>query len=825
MNGNTFRTLEFDAIRALLLSHAGSAAGKDRLRALEPAIDVHEVRFRLSRTSQAVRLLTALGAEPYHGLPDLADVVPAARVDGLHLEPRALLDVASFIEGAGEIARRVSTAEGVPYLSTLAGGVEDMSAVAREVRRALLPGGEVADDASPGLAEIRRGMARLKARLQSVMESFLRGREADRLLQEKLVITRNDRYVLLLKAEHRGSVPGIIHGSSGSGATLFVEPMPAVELNNDIVSLGEEERREVLRILRALTAQVGARADALLHAMDVMGELDALQAMALLARDMDATEPVVAEDGKDLALREARHPLLMAALTERLGARRRTSRDPVPVTLEVGFGSPVLVISGPNTGGKTVALKTIGLLALMAQCGLHVPAAAGSSLPVFRRIYADIGDEQSIAADLSTFSAHLASIVDMTRDLEAPALVLLDEVGAGTDPTEGGALGVAVVDYFRQRGAMVVATTHHGLLKAYAQSTPGVGCASFGYNPRTYEPTYRLALGVPGRSLALEMAERLGLPAEAVRDARGRLDTKEAQAEALLKKLEDDRRGLEQEQRRLEYDRDALDAARREQESAERAFQAQKKQALEAFRKELAARGEQVARQAAHAIEQAVKRVESERETSRKAAASAARARTQAICGIRAAQEQVLADLSVGVSPEPAAPEMPVAVGARVRLRDLGVVGEVLRLAPGGNAEVAVGGKRLKVPASELVALPGPGPTATGRPDAQRGQVDVEHSEVTHGHAAQRRSPFETEHSEVNVVGLTVDEALPRVDKALDEAALGDLSQIRIIHGFGEGKLRRAVAGLLDGHPHVASFRAGETGEGGAGATIAELKG
>src|SRR5262249_5615718 len=257
---------------------------------------------------------------------------------------------------------------------------------------------------------------------------------------------------------------------------------------------------------------------------------------AQLSRDMNAREPEIATDAR-LELLDARHPLLMPHLAERLGLDRRAREEPVPVSVRVGFGTPVLVISGPNTGGKTVALKTTGLLALMAQCGLHVPAAEGSVLPVFRRIYADIGDEQSIAANLSTFSAHLAAIVEMTRDLALPALVLLDEVGAGTDPTEGGALGVAIVEHFREKGALVVATTHHGLMKAYAQSTAGVACASFGYDPGTYEPTYRLTLGAPGRSLALEMAERLGLPAPVVRDARARRDDKEEQAEAPLARL------------------------------------------------------------------------------------------------------------------------------------------------------------------------------------------------------------------------------------------------------------------------------------------------
>ena len=465
-------------------------------------------------------LLRAVGRQPYHDLPDPAEALAVARVRGAHLEPRALADLASFIEGGVEIARRVARVDGTPRLSRLASEVQDTGDVAVAIRRALLPSGEVADDASPRLADIRRTLLRLRSQLTSVMEGYLRSRDAERLLQDRVITTRNDRYVLLLKAENKGQLPGIIHGSSGSGASFFVEPLPAVELNNDIVQLQDEERNEVVRILRELTARAGHRADDIALMASVLGELDAVQAMALLAVDMDAHPPEIVEGAKaDLELLDSRHPLLMPKLAERLGIAR--SKEPVPVSLRVGGDEPVLVISGPNTGGKTVALKTVGLFALMAQCGLHVPAAPGSRLPVFRRIYADIGDEQSIAENLSTFSSHLAAIVEMTRDLARPALVLLDEVGAGTDPTEGGALGVAIVEHFRKSGAMVLATTHHGLMKAYAQSTPGVATASFGYHPETYEPTYRLTLGAPGRSLALEMAERLGLPAEVVADARG----------------------------------------------------------------------------------------------------------------------------------------------------------------------------------------------------------------------------------------------------------------------------------------------------------------
>jgi DNA mismatch repair protein MutS2 len=759
-----------------------------------------EVRDALARTTEGVALLRQLGRQPYHDLPEVLELLATARVEGTFLEPRELSDVASFIEGGMEIAARVARVEASPQLAAQASRVADATPLAAAIRRAVLPSGEVADDASPKLAETRRGLVRLKAQLQSVMESFLKGKDAERLLQDKLVTTRNDRYVLLLKAEHRSAIPGIIHGGSGSGASVFVEPMPAVELNNDIVSLQDEERREVVRILEELTSRVGERADELARSAEILGELDAVQAMALAAKDMDASAPEVSDDG-ELELLDARHPLLMPALGERLGIARRSSRDPVPVTLRVGGPDTVLVISGPNTGGKTVALKTVGLLSLMAQCGLHVPAGPGSRLPVFRKIYADIGDEQSIAADLSTFSAHLASIVEMTRDLERPALVLLDEVGAGTDPTEGGALGVAIVEHFRQRGATVMATTHHGLMKAYAQSTPGVACASFGYDPHTYEPTYRLALGVAGRSLALEMAERLGLPAPVVKDARERLDRKEAQAEALLKKLEEGEARLREEEGRIAAEREDLEGARAALETAEQEAERRKRTELEAFRRELLRRGEEAARRAADAIQKAVQKIETSK---RAATAAGATARTEALADIRAAQAEALDAPSLGLAPEPEPAEAALAVGGRARVRDMNVVGQVMSL-EGDEVELAVGGKRLRVPRRELVGIAGAAPS--------RGSVVVSTRPPVGGGAGA---------SEVNLVGLTVDEALPRVDKALDEALLADRHEVRVIHGFGEGKLRKAVGVFLEGHPHVANVRLGAEGRGGV--TVVELK-
>jgi DNA mismatch repair protein MutS2 len=786
VNDHTFRALEFDSIREMLRVRAGSLPGRDRVSALGPRTTRSQVEEALDLTSEARTALAAVGRQPYHDLPQLDALLPATRAEGAHLEAAGLLDMATFIAVAG--ARR---------LAGLATAVHDLTDVRDAIRRAILPSGEVADDASPRLAELRRSIARARAQLVSVMESYLHDKDAGRALQERLIATRNERAVLVLKAESRGQIPGVVHGRSGSGASLFVEPLPAVEINNDIVALADDERQEVLTILRGLTARVRDRLGEIERTAEIMTQLDALQAQALLAGDMAASRPAISDQLR-LELRRARHPLLMSSLCESLDAARRAPREVVPVSVQLEPSAPVLVISGPNTGGKTVALKTVGLLSLMAQSGLHIPADEGSSLPVFETIFADIGDEQSIAADLSTFSAHLAQVVAMTRQLRLPALVLLDEVGSGTEPSEGGALGVAVVEHFRRRGAMAIATTHHGVMKTYAQTTPGVVCGSFGYDPDTYEPNYRLVLGAAGRSLALEMAERLGLAPEILSDARGRLDRREADIEALGRRLEQEHKTLAAEATRVAAEREAIATLKAEQQQRLAEIDERKRQEVQAFAKVLERRGIEMLRRADDAIRQAVGRVEAARGAALRVAAQARRETREALTG---GQAEILSDPTLGLPPP--APPPKLAKGERVRVADLGVVGVVLSLSD-RDAELDIGGKRMRLPLHSLVPL---GSRSPAMP-APRPQAPLS-----------KPTP-----AEINLIGLTVDEAMPRVEKLLDDAILSDRTEVRIVHGHGAGRLRAAVRALLKQHTQVASFRPGGPGEGGSGATIAELK-
>ena len=505
MQPGALRALEFDRIVEAVATLALTPMGGERLAQLYPSIDRDEVASLLAHTTETTRFLAAGGSFPLRATADLTQILAALGVEGRALETNRLLALATFLESIDETRSAIRRTPGsFPRLEAVGGGAASFVDETTVVRQKIDPSGEVVDHASPELRLLRDRLRKQRTRLRSTLESYLRGKETAKHLQDQVITERNGRYVLVVKAEHRGAIPGIVHGSSTSGASLFLEPLSTVEINNDIVALEEQEQEEVRRILLALTDAFRHRDEDMQRTVDVAGALDVLQARAEFSASIGGIEPALARDGR-LELLSARHPLL---------------KNAVAVTINVTPPSTVLLVTGPNTGGKTVALKTAGLLALMAQAGLLIPAAEGSSIPVFRSLFADIGDEQSIEASLSTFSAHITNIVSMDENLVTPALVLLDEVGSGTDPIEGGALGVAIVDHFRARGAILVATSHYDALKTYAATTDGVTSAAFGFDPDTYAPTYQLVYGSPGRSLALEMAARLGLNPTVVANAR-----------------------------------------------------------------------------------------------------------------------------------------------------------------------------------------------------------------------------------------------------------------------------------------------------------------
>ena len=541
MHSGVLRILEFDRIREALAREAFTPLGHARALSLEPSTDIEEVQRRLDLTTEAVGLLKSAGRVALDAPEDLDAILAGLTQDDQEpLAPLALLGLARF---TGSVTTTAATVReyGGAGLRALVEGIADFSGEAAAITRAILPSGEVSDDASPALRDIREGLRRQRARLRAALEKIVRGRDTSKYLQDQIITDRQGRYVVVVRSEHKDGLPGIVHGSSASGASLYVEPLATVDLNNDVVALAEREKYEVYRILLALTSAFrvrGAEFDALTGSA---ARLDEVLAKARLAGRMDGSAPALVTDGR-IEFRGARHPLLIPSvrdLTEDAG-----TSPAVVVASDLVLVPPTraLVISGPNTGGKTVALKAFGLLSLMAQAGLLIPVDAGSAFTPFRSIFADIGDAQSIAASLSTFSAHVANLVAIERRLEQPALVLLDEVGGGTDPVEGGALGAAVVDHFQKRGALVVATTHDDALKSYAATSPGAAPAAFGFNADTYAPTYKLLYGAPGRSLALEIAERLGMPATVISDARARRSGRESQLAAHLQQIDRVRR-------------------------------------------------------------------------------------------------------------------------------------------------------------------------------------------------------------------------------------------------------------------------------------------
>jgi DNA mismatch repair protein MutS2 len=815
MHPGALRALEFDRIVHVVTSLAVTPTGRDRLTELHPETTASAVVVLQRATTEGTRFLADHPGFPLRAPSDLDEIIEALGVEGRGLEPMRLLGLSGYLESI-EQSRQAITKVGAafPLLRALVEAVASFKQEIADVRRKIEPSGEVADHASPALASIRERLRKQKQRLRTTLEGFLRGRDA-KYLQEQVVTDRSGRHVLMVRAEHRAAIPGIVHGGSASGASLFVEPLETVEINNDIVALEEQEAEEVRRILLELTDAFRRRPDELERTIEVATELDIIQARARFSILVGGVEPVIAADGT-FDLMAARHPLLVLRGRESFSDDTREPENdsrphfPVPVDIHLQPPTRILIITGPNTGGKTVALKTAGLLVAMAQAGLHVPAAPGSRLPVFRSLFADIGDEQSISASLSTFSAHITNIVAMNRDLALPALVLLDEVGAGTDPVEGGALGIAVIDHFRTRGAHLVATTHYDSLKSYASTTDGVESAAFGFNPETFAPTYHLQYGSPGRSLAIEIAARLGMPASVVAQARENLSDREKQLAEHLARVDEDVRRLERDRRELAGERAALADAERKLRSREDSVRERE----DTYRRRLDAKLDEQLREGRREIDAIIEGLKTRTtalsdQAARRAAAAISTGDTGAArADARSAIEQVVGRLKKGpgasVQAPVRAPDAPIEPGVRVTVGGLGLEGTVLDV-HGSHAEIDMNGKRLRAALRDLRVI-------GGAPSSAKVRVNFD------------LQPRAGSLSELNVIGCTVDEALSRLEKFLDESTVTDQQVLRIIHGHGTGQLRRAVAEFLKEHPLVARFQTAKMDQGGGGVTVVELK-
>jgi DNA mismatch repair protein MutS2 len=790
--GFALDVLEFDEIRQQLARHTSFSAGSELALNLEPTDDLSEAQRRQRTTAEALKLPGLRPALHMGGVHDVRPPAERARVGGI-LGPGELLDVASTVKAARAWRRGLAPLrDDTPTLLEIADAyLSDHPGLAEDIGGAIGDSGEVLDSASPQLGRIRTELRGAHDRLVTRLRELMGTSQFRDAVQDPVVTQRAGRYVIPIRAEFRGSVPGIVHDQSASGATLFVEPLAVVEMGNRWRTLRLDEEREVERILRALSLSVGQEADALASSVEGLAQLDLARACAGLADHQRATMPRLVglprPPGEPvLKLVQARHPLLHGNV--------------VPIGMELGGDFDVLLITGPNTGGKTVALKTAGLLSLMAQSGLFVPAAEDSLVAVFERIQADIGDEQSLQQSLSTFSSHVSRIVRMLHDADSCSLVLLDELGAGTDPREGAALGRALVDFLRTRGAYVIATTHYPELKTYAEATERVENASVEFDVQTLSPTYRLMIGTPGRSNALAIAARLGMPHEVLDAARTYVSSQALEAEVMLDEIARERATAE----------DAR--ARALKEAAEAAtLKARARAAL----RDAEAKHRQVWQQATAEAEEELAELRRDAHRLRLQLQSARERST-----VEPAREAIEAALSMpSISPPPAPvvaepepePALPatVTLGAEVVVPRLGLPGRVTAIRD-DDVEVEVLGRRVRMPLSDLEGATRP---------TSRERREVEHSPVVALASSRGDVPLQ-----LDLRGLRRDEALERLDTYLEDASLGGLPSARIVHGKGTGAIRQAVRERLRSSPHVSRFAPEPDPSGGDGATQVWLK-
>src|SRR5690554_3568258 len=778
MHPRSLRLLELNKIIDLLKEKCATPMGVKLAEDLRPHTNRNRVLDLQSQTTEAVKLLVK--EEPsLYGLSDISFAVGRAQKGGM-LDPGQLYAVANFLAGSTTLKRfmdKHAVKDSWIYLS--AQGLVDLPHLTTELNRTVDRDGNVLDTASSELRSLRRKLDIAHSRLRDRLDSMVKSSKTQKYLQDPLVTQRAGRYCLPVKAEYRAQVPGVVHDQSSSGATLFIEPMAAVQTSNEITQLERQEQTEVERVLRELSQEVGSHGEGIFMALEAVAELDFALARAKLALDMDATGPEIRGD-RHLQLLNCRHPLL-------------PTKEVVPTTITLGDEYSVLVITGPNTGGKTVTLKTVGLFCLMAQCGLWLPVSSGSCVPVYNNIFADIGDEQSIEQSLSTFSSHMTNIIQILEEANTNSLVLLDELGAGTDPAEGAALATALLNQLKQAKISVVATTHYSELKAYAGTEPGVQNASMEFDLETLRPTYRLMIGTPGKSNAFEIALRLGLGAQVVDRARGLLNTDTRRTEDLLTALEGQRLEAEANLARAQEEREQAEKLRRKYQQKWEDLEQRQENLLERARE----KSNDLLRNSRYQAEQIL--ADSHQANETVIADDLADKTREALKPVAVQREK---RSGAGTPPKLEA----LKPGLQVKVLSLDKTGTVVSVSPPDEVVVQVGIMKVTLKATDLrlssfqkKESPKPGRNVT-----KTAAADV--------------SP------EIDLRGKMVDEAGIEIDKFLDLAMLSGLNQVHIIHGKGTGALGKGVQEFLKTHPAVASFRYGKAGEGGSGVTVVTLK-
>jgi DNA mismatch repair protein MutS2 len=803
--------LEFDKLIAILCGYATCAPGRRHIAALAPVQqrEALEASFALQR--EAVAYLRSGSELGFGALADPEPWLERLAVPSAVLAPRDLLDAASLGETTAWLRQAFKgEREKYPLLAARVATLPDLGSVTAAIRRAILPNGDVADEASSELKRIRATMARTRDTVQKQLQALLRARAAGRESEgaEDYVTIRNDRFVIPVRAQDRREVPGVVHGWSATGQTLFVEPFETVELNNQLVQLAEDEAAEIARILSLLTGRLREQLTPLRAAADLIAELDSTFARARFAREFNATAPEFTAERR-LQLDGARHPILEAKL-------RKEGRAIVPISLALGGSENVLVISGPNTGGKTVSLKTVGLAALSAQAGIPV-AAERAVLPLFDAWLVDIGDEQSIAADLSTFSAHVLNLREMLAAATPHSLVLVDELGTGTAPEEGSALAVALLEAFRERGCLTLGTTHHDRLKTYASTTPGILNAAVEFDDVNLRPTYRLLIGVPGVSRGLHIAERLGLAAAVIERARAELSPEAREAGDLIAWLHRSRNELEQMKREAAAELARLEEERRKLQTEWAERQRKRLADLEQKFVETLKQYEDQIRQLIGEVKDRQLRAQLEKQAIRRVAKARTEAREEANAAVLETLAAAQADLGPAATPSEL-PVTPAALvpGARVRVRGFRQP-VVLKQRDERAAEIQAGLLRMRVRLDDITAVLSEEPGEPARPGAASVGRSISVS-------AQPGEDAAVSPDEINVIGCTVEEASRRVDKFLDDAALAGKPQVRIIHGHGTGALRRGLAEFLSAHPLVEGLSAEAPERGGTAVTVVHLK-